>query len=63
MSHDIRDFRGTARNPIGRDEYLKKFRSNVGDILSADIVEKTIEDFLKLEKLDDVAPTLARVAK
>jgi 2-methylcitrate dehydratase PrpD len=63
VSHDIRDFRGTARNPIGRDEYLKKFRSNVGDILSADIVEKTIEDFLKLEKLDDVAPTLARVAK
>lgn len=63
VSHDIRDFRGTKRNPIGRDDYLKKFHSNVDDILPASLVDQTIEDFLKLEKLDDMAPTLARLAK
>lgn len=61
VTHDIRDFRGTKRNPLKTEDYLKKFRANTGDLLSASVVDRTIEDFLKIETLDDVGPTLARL--
>jgi 2-methylcitrate dehydratase PrpD len=58
VEHFIPDFRGTRRNPITTDDYIGKFRSNVGDILPAATVDKVIDAFLGLEKVDDIAPIL-----
>lgn len=63
VSHEIEDFRGTKLNPLKTEDYLRKFRANTGDLLPASVVEQTINDFLKIEKLDDVAPTLARLSQ
>ena len=58
VEHRIDDFRGTVRNPLSVDDYLDKFRANVGDILPAARVDQAIEAFLNLEQVDDVAPIL-----
>jgi 2-methylcitrate dehydratase PrpD len=58
VEHKIDDFRGTRRNPITVDDYLAKFRSNVGDLLPAANVDRAIEAFLNLEQVDDIAPIL-----
>jgi 2-methylcitrate dehydratase PrpD len=58
VEHKIDDFRGTRRNPITVDDYLAKFRSNVGDLLPATNVDRAIEAFLNLEQVDDIAPIL-----
>ncbi|MDB5643343.1 MAG: hypothetical protein JWN07_2660, partial [Hyphomicrobiales bacterium] len=58
VDHRIDDFRGTVRNPMTLEDYLGKFRSNVGDILPAANVERAIEAFLNLEQVDDIAPIL-----
>ena len=58
VEHEITDFRGTRRNPLTVDDYLHKFRANVGDILPAASVERAIDAFLNLEQVDDIAPIL-----
>ena len=58
VEHRIDDFRGTRRNPLTVDDYIDKFRANVGDILPAAIVDRAIEAFLNLEEVDDIAPIL-----
>jgi 2-methylcitrate dehydratase PrpD len=60
-THEIVDFPGTKNNPLRIEDYLSKFRANVGDVLAAPIVEQTIDDFLNLERIDDTARTLARL--
>lgn len=54
FDHQIRDMRGTKNNPALIEDYLEKFRANVGDILQPQLIEQTIDAFLNLEKLDDV---------
>lgn len=58
VEHEITDFRGTRRNPLKVEDYLTKFRANVGDILPAATVDRAIEAFLNLEQVDDIAPIL-----
>lgn len=58
VEHKIADFRGTPRNPIIVDDYLDKFRTNVGDILPAATTDRVVEAFLNLEQIDDIAPIL-----
>jgi 2-methylcitrate dehydratase PrpD len=62
VEHTISDFRGTRRNPISTEDYVAKFRSNTGDILPAETVDRVIAAFLDLERLDDVAPILRMLA-
>lgn len=58
VEHEITDFRGTRANPLRVDDYLDKFRANVGDILPAASVDRLIEAFLNLEQIGDIAPVL-----
>jgi 2-methylcitrate dehydratase PrpD len=61
LTHEITDFRGTRRNPLGIDGYVAKFRANVGDILPAAVVDEAIDTFLNLEKAGDIAPLIKRL--
>ncbi len=58
VEHKIDDFRGTRRNPLTTDDYLNKFRANVGDLFPASTVDQAIDGFLNLEKVPDIAPIL-----
>lgn len=58
VEHEIPDFRGTIRNPLTVDDYLDKFRSNVGDILPSATVDHLIDAFLNLEQIEDITPLL-----
>lgn len=63
LSHEIRDFRGTKLNPLRREDYLNKFKANTADLLSESVVQQTIDDFLRLEDIDDVGITLTRLVE
>jgi 2-methylcitrate dehydratase PrpD len=58
VEHEIADFRGTHRNPITADDYVTKFRANVGDILPAETIDRAVATFLNLEQIDNIAPLL-----
>jgi 2-methylcitrate dehydratase PrpD len=62
VEHRIDDFRGTKRNPLTVEDYLAKFRANVGDILPAGSVDRLTDAFLNLEQVDDMAPILEILA-
>ena len=62
VEHEIPDFRGTRRNPMTVDDYLDKFRSNVGDLLPPATVDQTIDAFLNLEKVEDITSIITRLA-
>ena len=58
VEHKIDDFRGTRRNPLRVEDYINKFRANVGDLFPESVVERAIEGFLNLETQKDIAPLL-----
>lgn len=61
ISHTVEDMRGTRRNPMTRSDFTSKFRSNTHDILPADILDRTIEDFLDLDNISDVRSIFERI--
>lgn len=58
VEHKIDDFRGTRRNPLTIDDYIGKFRANVGDLFPASTVDRVIDGFLNLESQTDIAALL-----
>lgn len=58
FTHTIEDMPGTSRNPIGREDYLKKFRSNVGGVISPGHADELAEALLGLDDIDDVGRIL-----
>ena len=62
ISHTVEHMRGTRRNPLQREDFIAKFRSNTGDVLSPALITQTIAALLDLDRLDNVAPLFARLA-
>ncbi|MES2189762.1 MAG: MmgE/PrpD family protein [Pseudomonadota bacterium] len=60
--HVIDSVRGTRDNPISQEDYFSKFRSNADGVVSAAVIEQTIEDLMTLDSHKDVAPVLSRLA-
>jgi 2-methylcitrate dehydratase PrpD len=56
VSHAIDDMPGTRANPISTEDYVAKFRANVGDVLAPTLVEETIDTLLRLDTVENVAP-------
>lgn len=54
LTHTIDDMPGTSRNPIGRDVYLRKFKSNVEGVISPDHADELAGALLRLDGIDDV---------
>lgn len=54
VTHTIEDMLGTANNPATEDVYIRKFHSNVDDVISAEMAERLIEAVLNLENAGNV---------
>ena len=63
LTHTVEHMRGTRRNPLTREDFIAKFRSNTGDVLPAAVVDEAIAELLELEKCGNVAPLFARLAE
>jgi 2-methylcitrate dehydratase PrpD len=50
----VRDVRGTAENPMSREEVVDKARDLIAPVLGTDVCSKLIDDLLTLETLGDV---------
>jgi 2-methylcitrate dehydratase PrpD len=62
LTHAIPDMRGTRANPVTVDDVVAKFRANVEGVLAPAQAERAIDDLLRLDRHDDVAPVFARLA-
>lgn len=56
VSHRIDDMRGTRANPMAEADILAKFRANTEGTLTPAEAERAAEGFLRLDRLEDVAP-------
>lgn len=56
LTHRIDDMRGTRANPMSRHDVVAKFRANTRDMLGTSQADAAIEDLLRLDTLEDVAP-------
>ncbi|WP_416798674.1 MmgE/PrpD family protein [Ciceribacter azotifigens] len=54
FTHTIEDMPGTRRNPIGHEDYLRKFRSNVEGVISSGHADELARALLRLDDIDDV---------
>lgn len=62
VSHRIDDMRGTRGNPLSQADIVAKFRANVRGVLGAAQADRAIEDLLRLEMIDDMAPLFDRLS-
>ncbi len=62
LTHTVEHMRGTRRNPLQREDFIAKFRSNTGDVLPAALVDEAIGGLLDLDHMADIAPLFARLA-
>lgn len=58
LTHTIEDMPGTSRNPIGREDYLRKFRSNVDGVLSSSRADELASALIRLDEVDDTGRLL-----
>lgn len=63
LTHTVEHMRGTRRNPLTREDFIAKFRSNTGDVLPGAVVEEAISELLELEKCANIAPLFARLGE
>jgi len=63
VTHTVEDMLGTAKNPATEEVYLKKFHSNVDDVISPDTAERLIEEVLNLETSEDVDGVFSRLRR
>lgn len=61
VSHTIEDMLGTAKNPATEEVYIRKFRSNVDGVISAEAADALIEDVLHLENAANVDLIFSRL--
>ena len=61
LSHRIDDMRGTRGNPLSEADILAKFRANVRDVLTTSQADQAIDNLLRLETAEDVAPVFDRL--
>jgi 2-methylcitrate dehydratase PrpD len=61
LTHTIEHMRGTRRNPLRREDFIAKFRSNAGDVLAPGLLDETITGLLELDKAANVAPLFGRL--
>ena len=54
LSEWVRDVRGTAENPMSREEVVDKARDLIAPVLGAEVTSKLISKLLSLETLPDV---------
>ncbi len=59
LEADVKAARGTADNPLTREEFEAKFRRLAGVVLPAERVERIQEMLTDLPKLRDLAPLAA----
>ncbi len=54
--HELEEYnRGSAENPMSREELRAKFDENAGDILTSDRRSRLVEQIERLEQLDDAS--------
>ena len=58
LTQTIEDMPGTSRNPIGREDYLRKFRSNVDGVLSSSRADELASALIRLDEVDDIGRLL-----
>jgi 2-methylcitrate dehydratase PrpD len=63
VTHRIDDMRGTRSNPMSRDDVVTKFPANVRGVIPESLAEETVDSLLALDRSDDVAPVLDRLAR
>ncbi|MES2510219.1 MAG: MmgE/PrpD family protein [Pseudomonadota bacterium] len=61
VQHIIDSVRGTRDNPISELDYFTKFRSNADGVISASVIEQTIDSLMTLDTQADVAPVFDRL--
>lgn len=62
LDHMVEHMRGTRRNPLRREDFIAKFRSNTGDVLPAGLVDDTLAGLLDLDRVSNVSHLFARLA-
>lgn len=63
VSHVLDDMPGTRGNPLSVDDYVAKFRANVGDVLAPSLADETVNTLLRLETVDNVAPLFDKLSR
>lgn len=63
LTHTVEHMRGTRRNPLKREDFIAKFRSNTGDVLPGAVVDEAIAGLLDLEHCGDVSLLFSRLAQ
>jgi 2-methylcitrate dehydratase PrpD len=58
----IDSVRGTRDNPISEEDYFRKFRANADGVVTAGVIEQTIESVMTLDDHEDIAPVFDRLA-
>ena len=51
LVHDFRDMRGMPQNPMSTDDIVRKFRSNVSDLMPDAQSDRIIDIVMSLDRL------------
>jgi hypothetical protein len=49
------------QNPMTADDIVRKFRSNVGDLIPDDQIDRIIDIIMSLDRMNDIAPLMAEL--
>lgn len=63
LRHRIAHMRGTRGNPMSREDFVAKFTRNAGDVVSAELLARTVVGILDLENAVNVAPLLRALSR
>jgi 2-methylcitrate dehydratase PrpD len=63
VAFTVEHMRGMPQNPMTADDIVRKFQSNVGNLMPDGQIDRIIGIIMSLERMNDIAPLMAELRR